>query len=176
MVFIGGSIRNLFVPSTTDISAKLAEAFRFCSDKAQLTNQTAMFRYNYESAEYQFFLLKREEGGLVEEPILKKVKLPFYSKILKSRDISGKVYYQGDLKILFSPQGTATDMFLYIGSESEVKKTMQLYRYGGKVKIHPGEYIYEDNSAKQEKISYGLDDRDEQTDQNSSRPQSNPPR
>ncbi|BDA78904.1 hypothetical protein LPTSP3_g18340 [Leptospira kobayashii] len=165
MVFIGGSLRNLLVPSTEDISAKLSESFKFGAEKAQLTNQSVAFKYNFETAEYQFFLLKREEGGIEEEPILKKNKLPFYSKILKARDVSGKVTYQGVLKILFSPQGTTTDIFLYIGSESEIKKTMQLYRYGGKIKIHKGEYIYEEPS-KQEKISYGLDERDEQMDQN----------
>ncbi|WP_411822692.1 type II secretion system protein [Leptospira sp. 'Mane'] len=174
MVFVGGSLQNLLVPTTEDISAKLSESFRFGAEKAQLTNQSVAFKYNFETAEYQFFLLKREEGGIEEEPILKKSKLPFYSKILKARDVSGKVVYQGDLKILFSPQGTTTDIFLYIGSESEIKKTMQLFRYGSKIKIHKGEYIYEEPS-KQEKISYGLDERDEQTDQNGSGNKQNKP-
>ncbi|MDZ4726732.1 MAG: prepilin-type N-terminal cleavage/methylation domain-containing protein [Leptospira sp.] len=168
MVFVGGILRNLVVPTTEDVSAKLSEAFKFGADKAQLTNQTVVFRYNFETAEYQFFSLKREEDGIVEESILKKTKLPFYSKIVKTRDFSGKVTYQGEVKILFSPQGNTTDLFLYLGTDSEIKKTMQLFRYSGKIKIYPGEFLYEDQSANQPKVSYGLDERDEQGDQNSS--------
>lgn len=170
MVFVGGILRNLVVPTTEDIAAKLSEAFKFGAEKAQLTNQTVAFRYDFDKAEYQFFILKREEDGIVEEAILKKTKLPFYSKILKTRDFSGKVNYQGKFKILFSPQGNATDLFLYIGSESEIKKTLQLFRYSGKIKIYPGEYIFEDQGFDREKISYGLDERDEKVDTNSTAP------
>jgi len=168
MVFVGGILRNLLVPTTEDVSAKLSEAFKFGADKAQLTNQTVVFRYDFGNAEYQFFSLKREEDGIAEVSILKKTKLPFYSKIIKTRDFSGKVNYQGQFKILFSPQGNTTDLFLYLGSESEIKKTMQIFRYSGKIKIYPGEYIYEEQNSDREKISYGLDDRDEQVDTNSS--------
>lgn len=162
MVFLGSAIRNLIVPSTEDISIKLTEAFRFGGEKAQLLNQTTLFRYDFEKSEYQFFLLKREEGGLEEEPILKKVKLPFYGKILKARDATGQLVSEGSLSILFRPQGITTDTFLYIGSDTEIKKTIQLFRYAGKMMIHPGEYIPED--SKLEKVTYGLDDRDEQNE------------
>jgi general secretion pathway protein H len=170
MVFVGGILRNLLVPTTEDVSAKLSEAFKFGADKAQLTNQAVIFRYDFDKAEYQFFSLKREEDGITEESILKKTKLPFYSKILKIRDFSGKVTYQGKFKIIFSPQGTTTDLFIYLGSESEIKKTMQLFRYSGKIKIFPGEYILEEQRSDREKISYGLDERDEQVDTNSTTP------
>jgi general secretion pathway protein H len=173
MVFVGGILRNLLVPTTEDISAKLSEAFKFGADKAQLTNQTVVFKYDFDTSEYQFFILKREEDGLVEQSILKKTKLPFYSKIIKTRDFSGKVTYQGKLKLLFTPQGTATDLFLYLGSESEIKKTMQIYRYSGKIKVYPGEYILEEKLSDRNKITYGLDERDEQADQNQ---KNNPPK
>ncbi len=162
MAFLGSAIRNLVVPSTEDISIKLTEAFRFGSEKAQLLNQTTLFRYDFETSEYQFFLLKREEGGIEEEPILKKVKLPFYGKILKSRDAGGQSTSEGTLKVLFRPQGITTDVLLYIGSDTEIKKTIQLFRYAGKIMIHKGEFIPEE--SKLEKISYGLDDRDEQNE------------
>jgi general secretion pathway protein H len=170
MVFVGGILRNLIVPTTEDVSAKLSEAFKFGADKAQLTNQTVVFRYDFDKAEYQFFSLKREEDGITEQSILKKTKLPFYSKILKTRDFSGKVTYQGQFKILFSPQGNATDLFIYLGSDSEIKKTMQVFRYSGKIKVYPGEYILEEQRTDREKISYGLDERDEQVDTNSNTP------
>ncbi|TGL57426.1 prepilin-type N-terminal cleavage/methylation domain-containing protein [Leptospira ognonensis] len=166
MVFVGGILRNLLIPTTEDVSAKLSEAFKFGADKAQLTNQTVVFRYDFDKAEYQFFSLKREEDGIVEESILKKTKLPFYSKILKTRDFSGKVNYQGQFKIQFSPQGNTTDLFIYLGSDSEIKKTMQIFRYSGKIKIFPGEYILEEQRSDRDKISYGLDERDEQVDTN----------
>ncbi len=175
MVFVGGILRNLLIPTTEDVSVKLSEAFKFGAEKAQLINQTVVFRYNFSKAEYQFFSLKREEDGIVEESILKKTKLPFYSKIIKTRDFSGKVNYQGDLKILFTPQGTTTDLFLYLGSDSDIKKTMQLFRYSGKIKIYPGEFIFEDQKSDKSKISYGLDERDEQVDTNSNSPKQ-PPR
>jgi len=170
MVFVGGILRNLIVPTTEDVSAKLSEAFKFGADKAQLTNQAVVFRYDFNKAEYQFFSLIREEDGITEKSILKKTKLPFYSKILKIRDISGKITYQDQFKIIFSPQGTTTDLFIYLGSDTEIKKTMQLFRYSGKIKIYQGEFILEEQRSDKTKISYGLDERDEQVDTNSTTP------
>ncbi|GBF49075.1 prepilin-type cleavage/methylation N-terminal domain protein [Leptospira ryugenii] len=166
MAFLAGLLRNLWVPTSEDVALKLSEAFKFGSEKAQLLNQTVVFKYDFEKAEYRFFLLKREEDGLVEEPILRKTSLPFYAKIVKVRDFAGKVQYKGELKLFFSPQGTTTDCFLYLGNESEIKKTMQLFRYSGRIKVYPGEFLYEDEANQLPKVSYGLDERDEQVDQN----------
>lgn len=166
MVIVGGSLRNLIIPSTEDISVKLQESFKFGYNKAQLTNQAVLFEYEFEKREYQFFLLKREESGLEEEPILKKVTLPFYSKIVSVRDLGGKPRNEGKIRIVFTPQGTTTDLFLYIGSDTEIKRTLQIYRYGGKVKIHKTEYFPEPESNPISKVSYGLDERDEQIDPN----------
>lgn len=166
MVIVGGSLRNLIIPSTEDISVKLQESFKFGYNKAQLTNQAVLFEYNFEKREYQFFLLKREEGGLEEEPILKKTTLPFYSKIVSVRDLGGKPRNEGKVRIVFTPQGTTTDLFLYIGSDTEIKRTIQIYRYGGKIKIHKMEFFPEPDSNPIQKVSYGLDERDEQVDTN----------
>ncbi|MCZ8342877.1 MAG: prepilin-type N-terminal cleavage/methylation domain-containing protein [Leptospira sp.] len=162
MVIVGGTLRNLIIPSTEDIAVKLQESFKFAYNKSQLTNQSVVFRYNFQKAEYQFFLLKREEGGIEEEPILKKSTLPFYSKITKARDLAGKPISEGELKITFTPQGSTTDLFLYIGSDSEVKRTIQIYRYGGRIKIHKTDYFPDPEIDRPIKVSYGLDDRDEQ--------------
>lgn len=166
MVIVGGSLRNLIIPSTEDISVKLQESFKFGYNKAQLTNQSVLFVYDFEKREYQFFLLKREESGLEEEPILKKTTLPFYSKIVSVRDLGGKPRNEGKIRIVFTPQGTTTDLFLYIGSDSEIKRTIQIYRYGGKIKIHKMEFFPEPDSNPIQKVSYGLDERDEQVDSN----------
>jgi|GEM_PF-1286718 len=166
MVIVGGSLRNLIIPSTEDISVKLQESFKFGYNKAQLTNQSVLFVYDFEKREYQFFLLKREESGLEEEPILKKTTLPFYSKIVSVRDLGGKPRNEGKIRIVFTPQGTTTDLFLYIGSDTEIKRTIQIYRYGGKIKIHKMEFFPEPDSNPIQKVSYGLDERDEQVDSN----------
>lgn len=170
MVIVGGTLRNLIIPSTEDIAVKLQESFKFGYNKAQLTNQAVLFQYDFEKREYQFFLLKREEGGLEEEAILKKVTLPFYSKIVSVRDLGGKPKSEGKIRIVFTPQGTTTDLFLYVGSDSEIKRTIQVYRYGGKVKIHKTEYFPEPETNQIQKISYGLDERDEQVDSNAKTP------
>ncbi|TGL04618.1 prepilin-type N-terminal cleavage/methylation domain-containing protein [Leptospira levettii] len=166
MVIVGGSLRNLIIPSTEDISVKLQESIKFGYNKAQLTNQSVLFVYDFEKREYQFFLLKREESGLEEEPILKKTTLPFYSKIVSVRDLGGKPRNEGKIRIVFTPQGTTTDLFLYIGSDTEIKRTIQIYRYGGKIKIHKMEFFPEPDSNPIQKVSYGLDERDEQVDSN----------
>ncbi len=57
-------------------------------------------------------------------------------------------------------------MFLYIGSDSEVKRTLQIYRYGGRIKIHKTDYFPDPEIDRPIKVSYGLDDRDEQVDPN----------
>ncbi|WP_425270006.1 type II secretion system protein [Leptospira congkakensis] len=170
MVIVGGTLRNLIIPSTEDIAVKLQESFKFGYNKAQLTNQAVLFQYEFEKREYQFFLLKREEGGLEEEAILKKVTLPFYSKIVSVRDIGGKPKSEGKIRIVFTPQGTTTDLFLYVGSDTEIKRTIQIYRYGGKIKIHKTEYFPEPETNQIQKISYGLDERDEQVDSNAKTP------
>lgn len=170
MVIVGGTLRNLIIPSTEDIAVKLQESFKFGYNKAQLTNQAVLFQYDFEKREYQFFLLKREEGGLEEEAILKKVTLPFYSKIVSVRDLGGKPKSEGKIRIVFTPQGTTTDLFLYVGSDTEIKRTIQVYRYGGKVKIHKTEYFPEPETNQIQKISYGLDERDEQVDSNAKTP------
>lgn len=166
MVIVGGTLRNLIIPSTEDIAVKLQESFKFGYNKAQLTNQAVLFQYDFEKREYQFFLLKREEGGLEEESILKKVTLPFYSKIVSVRDLGGKPRSEGKIRIVFTPQGTTTDLFLYVGSDTEIKRTIQIYRYGGKIKIHKTEYFPDLDTNQIQKISYGLDERDEQVDSN----------
>lgn len=166
MVIVGGTLRNLIIPSTEDIAVKLQESFKFGYNKAQLTNQAVLFQYDFEKRDYQFFLLKREEGGLEEEAILKKVTLPFYSKIVSVRDLGGKPRSEGKIRIVFTPQGTTTDLFLYVGSDTEIKRTIQIYRYGGKIKIHKTEYFPEPETNSIQKISYGLDERDEQVDSN----------
>lgn len=166
MVIVGGTLRNLIIPSTEDIAVKLQESFKFGYNKAQLTNQAVLFQYDFEKREYQFFLLKREEGGLEEEAILKKVTLPFYSKIVSVRDLGGKPRSEGKIRIVFTPQGTTTDLFLYVGSDTEIKRTIQIYRYGGKIKIYKTEYFPEPETKAIEKVSYGLDERDEQVDSN----------
>nr|WP_265393799.1 prepilin-type N-terminal cleavage/methylation domain-containing protein [Leptospira kanakyensis] len=170
MVIVGGTLRNLIIPSTEDIAVKLQESFKFGYNKAQLTNQAVLFQYEFEKREYQFFLLKREEGGLEEEPILKKVTLPFYSKIVSVRDLGGKPKTEGKIRIVFTPQGTTTDLLLYIGSDSEIKRTIQIYRYGGKIKIHKTEYFPEPETGPIQKVSYGLDERDEQVESNAKTP------
>lgn len=166
MVIVGGTLRNLIIPSTEDLAVKLQESFKFGYNKAQLTNQSVLFQYDFEKREYQFFLLKREEGGLEEEAILKKVTLPFYSKIVSVRDLGGKPKSEGKIRIVFTPQGTTTDLFLYVGSDTEIKRTIQIYRYGGKIKIHKTEFFPEPETNQIQKISYGLDERDEQIDSN----------
>lgn len=166
MVIVGGTLRNLIIPSTEDIAVKLQESFKFGYNKAQLTNQAVLFQYDFEKRDYQFFLLKREEGGLEEEAILKKVTLPFYSKIVSVRDLGGKPRSEGKIRIVFTPQGTTTDLLLYVGSDTEIKRTIQIYRYGGKIKIHKTEYFPEPETNSIQKISYGLDERDEQVDSN----------
>ncbi|MDF3821520.1 prepilin-type N-terminal cleavage/methylation domain-containing protein [Leptospira sp. 96542] len=166
MVIVGGMLRNFLIPTTEDIAKKLQESFRFGYNKAQLTNQAVLFRYDFTKAKYQFYLLKREEGGLEEEPILKEVSLPFYSKIVKVRDLGGKPISEGELKIIFTPQGTTTDTFIYLGTESTVKKTIQLYRYAGRVKVFSDEYFPDDDPLNKSKITYGLDERDEKVDPN----------
>ncbi|PJZ46115.1 general secretion pathway protein GspH [Leptospira brenneri] len=166
MVIVGGTLRNLIIPSTEDIAVKLQESFKFGYNKAQLTNQAVLFQYDFEKREYEFFLLKREEGGLEEEAILKKVTLPFYSKIVSVRDLGGKPKTEGKIRIVFTPQGTTTDLLLYVGSDTEIKRTIQIYRYGGKVKIHKTEYFPEPETGPIQKVSYGLDERDEQVDSN----------
>jgi len=164
MGFLGSSLRNLIAPSATDYSLKLIESFKFAANKAQLSNQTTVFKYDFENDKYSLLILNREETGIIEEPILKPSKLPFYAQIQSARDVSGIKQTEGELKIYFRPGGQAMDVFLYIGSDSQIYKTIQIFRYGNNFKIHPGEFL--PSELELTKITYGLDERDESGEKN----------
>ena len=154
------SIKNFIVPSSKDTSAIVQSSLIFAYNHALLNHKTVFFQLDMEKQEYQVFRVEREDDGIREEPITKVVSLPFNNHIFAIVDFGGRKKTEGIIRIPYSHDGTSWDVTLLMGEEGSVSKSIQVYRYGGKVYIKNGEDI-RTTSRTLERIDYGVDDRED---------------
>lgn len=157
------SIRNFFLPSSQDISQTVQGSLIFAYNHALLNHKTVIFQLDFEKQEYRVFRVERDEDGLREEPITKLVKLPFNNNIFEAVDLSGKKRSEGILRISYTHDGTGEDYTLLMGSQGNVKKSIQVFRYGGRVKLENGENL-RIAEKKLQRVDYGVDERRDDSD------------
>jgi len=155
------SIKNFIVPSAEDTSSQIVAALHFARNHALLNHKSVVFYLDMDKGEYRSFRVEREDDGIKEVPITKTVKLPFNNKIFSAVDIGGREVKNDTLRIVFGFDGTSEDYTLLMGEEGNVKKSIQIFRYGGRIRVLNGENI-RIASKKLEKIDYGVDERLEQ--------------
>lgn len=152
------SIKNFIIPSASDTSETIESSLRFAYNHALLNHKTVIFQLDFDNQEYQVFRVEREDDGIKEVEVTKLVKLPFNNQIFAAVDIGGRRQKEKILRIAYSHDGTAEDYTLLMGEEGNVKKSIQIFRYGGRVRRINGEKIRMTDS-KLQKVDYGVDER-----------------
>lgn len=152
------SIRNFFMPSSQDTSETVQNTLRFAYNHALLNHKTVVFYLDFENQDHQVFRIERDDEGIREEAITKKVKFPFNNNVFTAIDIGGRRYSENVLKISYTHDGTGEDYTLLMGEEGNVKKSIQIFKYGGKVKVENGEKIRL-ASKNIQRVDYGVDER-----------------
>lgn len=154
------SLKNFLAPTSHDSALAIQSTLKFGYNNALLNNKTVVFVFNIEKQEYYLIRMERDDEGLREEALSKIKKMPFNNKILTAVDFSGRKIQEGLIKIPYSHDGTSIDFTLLIGELEDTKKSIQIFRYGGKVRILNGEKIRTSTKDLQ-KIDYGIDIRED---------------
>jgi general secretion pathway protein H len=164
MGVVASSLSNFLGPgqkeATSEITRKLNEAY----SKALIQHTTIIFELDLDKQSIRLLKLERDESGLEEKPLGKAFIIPSSAKIFAGVDLSGQKISEGKIRIPFLFDGTSSDYTFLIGKEGDVRRSIQLYRYGGKVRIVPGEEIRMAEKTLQ-KIDYGVDLREEMDSQ-----------
>lgn len=155
------SIKNFFLPSAKETSETIQSALKFAYNHSRLNHKTVIFLFDFDKNEFKVVRLEREDSGIQEKQVTKPVKLPFNNKIFAAYNLLGTEFREGILKIHFHPDGTSEDYTLLMGEEGNVKKSIQIFRYGGVIKILNGENI-RIASKELTKVNYGVDERVEE--------------
>ncbi|WCL47938.1 pilus assembly FimT family protein [Leptospira sp. GIMC2001] len=154
------SLKNFIIPSSKDVSQAIEGSIKFAYNHALLNHKTVIFEIDLDNQVYKLIRIERDDEGLREEQVTKPKKLPFNNKIISIVDFSGKITTSGIIRIPYSHDGTGVDYTLLMGEENTIKKSIQVYRYGGKVNTLNGEKLRIVNPNLQ-KVDYGVDDRDD---------------
>ncbi|MCZ8239340.1 MAG: type II secretion system protein [Leptospiraceae bacterium] len=160
------SLKNFFAPTSQDTALTIQSVLKFGYNNALLNNKTVFFNLDFDKQEYYLTRVERDEEGIREEKISGIKKLPFNNKIYTAVDFSGKKISENTLKIPYTHDGTSLDFTLLVGEIGDIKKSIQIYRYGGKVRIENGENI-RTSSKDLQKVDYGIDLREDDNSQNS---------
>jgi general secretion pathway protein H len=162
------SIRNFIIPSSSDTSETIESSLKYAYNHALLNHKTVIFQLDFGTQEYQVFRIDREDDGIKEVSITKLVKLPFNNQIFAAIDIGGRKQTEEILRISYGHDGTGEDYTLLMGDEGNIKKSIQVFRYGGKVRRFEGEKIRV-VANKLENIDYGVDERSDEDRSNMNR-------
>ncbi|MEM7181830.1 MAG: prepilin-type cleavage/methylation domain-containing protein [Spirochaetota bacterium] len=130
------SLMNLINPSAEDDADKLKASFIYCYQTARIKNQTVILELDIEKNSYQAFRLNRGDEGIDKKKLLD---VSMAIDIVHVTDMRGIKYEAGKLKIPFTYSGVSEDYNIHLGSGGEIKKTVQLYRYNGRVVLKNGE-------------------------------------
>ncbi|MCB1160647.1 MAG: prepilin-type N-terminal cleavage/methylation domain-containing protein, partial [Leptospiraceae bacterium] len=132
------SLMNLIIPSVSNTSEKLKAALFFCYQTAILSNQTVVLTIDFENNKYKAIRIQRTEKGLEKKVILESG-MPINTKFMSITDIRGIKHETGFFSIPFTHTGIAEDYNIHLGNGSNVSKTVQLFRYNGRIEIKNGE-------------------------------------
>lgn len=137
---ISSIIGNIaFLQTANDETQLLRDALLFSRSAAIKSNQTVYFEFDLDKNSYQSYRIKRSEGKIERDYLLKKKELAASNSIVAIALASGTRITSGKIGIPFSPEGIAEEMAIYIGTESEIKFTLLYSRYGHNVRIAKGE-------------------------------------
>lgn len=159
------SLKNFFAPTAQDTAETILATLKFGYNNALLNNKTVFFNLDFDKQEYFLTRIERDDEGIREERISGIKKLPFNNKIYTAVDFSGKKISEETLKIPYTHDGTSIDYTLLVGEIEEIKKSIQIFRYGGRIVIANGEKV-RTSSKELQKVDYGIDLREDDNSQN----------
>lgn len=137
MAMVVDSLRNFVRPSNADVADRMKAALIYAHRSAIIHNLTVVFEIDIEKETYTVYKLIREESGIKKKKILGTT-LPSYSKVLDVMDLRGIKHDSGIINIPFTHDGVSEDYSIHLGDEYGVKRSVILFRYGGKVVVKNG--------------------------------------
>ncbi len=129
--------------STNDESQILKDLYLFAKRTSVKSGQVLFLDLDLDNNSYKIYRKIRKED-FVEEQILTERKLFFTNRIISIRFLSGRTVDSGKVSISFYPQNYNDEIYIYLGSENQIHKTVIFPKYGLYGIIKNGEY-YENN-------------------------------
>lgn len=130
------SLSNIIFPTSEDDADKLKASLIYSYQTALIKNQTVIVEIDLEKNQYKAYRLERSDEGIEKKELLN---VNMSSEVVHITDIRGIKYEEGIIKIPFTYSGVSEDFNIHLGNNGTIRKTVQLYRYNGKVKIKNGE-------------------------------------
>ena len=138
MSFTINSLMNFIMPPARDVADKFKAALFYCYQTAILNNSTVIMEIDIDKAEYIGYKLVRGDAGIEKKKVLKS-SFPFNNKILSISDIRGIKIESGIFTVPFTHFGVSEDYNFHVGSDTAINRTIQLFKYNGRIEVKPGE-------------------------------------
>ncbi len=138
VVYISTALLSFIRPSPSDTVDKFKETLKYCYRLAMIHNQAVILKVNLDENKYSAYRVIRSEEGIEEKKFLE-IGLPSNARIKKIIDLRGVNYDTGIVNIPFTYTGVAEDFSFHFGNDSQVVRSVILYKYNGKVIVKPGE-------------------------------------
>lgn len=147
LVIIFSLVRTFSVFKTSQDEAEiLKDMYLFAKRSAVKSGQIVYMDLNIDENKYIIYRKERKEE--LKDQILVERNLFFTNKIVYLKLHSGKKIDYGKVTLYFYPQGFNDEVYIYLGSDSNIKKTIIFPRYGKYGIIKGGEHADVDSTDK----------------------------
>lgn len=139
LVIIFSLVRTFSVFKTTQDEAEiLKDMYLFAKRSAVKSGQLVYMDFNID--ENKYIIYRKERKDELKDQVLVERNLFFTNKIVYIKLYSGKKIDNGKVTLYFYPQGFNDEVYIYLGSQDNIKKTIIFPRYGRYGIIKGGEY------------------------------------
>ncbi len=133
-------IDNLaFLKSSRDEAEILRDTLIFSRQAAVKSDQTIYVEFDLDEEEYRSYRMDRSGEKAEEESVVKKRTLSSSNSLVAVATSDGHRIKEGRVTLVISPYGEGEELVFYLGTEMEVKASVVFEKYGGSVRIYPGE-------------------------------------
>lgn len=134
-------IRSISLFQTSgDEATLLKKALQFSRDTATLSNQQVVLELDLDGDRYRVVRPDRSSEEVQEEVLLSRSSMSPTGQIVSVTMASGNRITGGILKIPYSPLGSSEEIYIHLGPEPRIQKTVHQFRYSGESRILSGEF------------------------------------
>lgn len=125
--------------STEDEAEILQQNLLFARQAALKSNRVVFLELNIEEDSYRMYRIDRNDEGVEESPIGKERSLSFTHSIVSVQAGAAETLSEGSISIPFQPDGTSEQVYIYLGPNPEITRTVVNPKYGNRVEVVKGE-------------------------------------
>jgi general secretion pathway protein H len=138
-------VQNFSIFKTTQGEAEiLKDMYTFAKRTAVKSGQIIYMDFDLDNNKY--IIYKKERNSELNDKVLVERKLFLTNRIIYIKTHSGNRIDSGKITIHFYPQDLNDEVYLFLGSENNVKKTIVYPRYGNFAMIKTGESFEEESN------------------------------